>query len=354
MDYGTRKMHKSILESKGRYFLLAALFASVASALALADSFRVYEAETTAIMLAKSDRAAVLLRSTVENAALLAGTDPYRTRFFEELSAKSGKFDELSVSSRRDTFESMVDVTADEHGSVLHVSGYADDPDDAKEISRIATLSLFRFLGQYYNVKEDVDFRITGGPTTVSMISDKPLFALYSVALGTLSASILFLILWALPRVFAFSGGHTVSRKPLIDAGVFEPSRPMSPYFDQTAIEEEPIPFPKEPSPAPAVPVSVPMPTPEPSPAPTREEPSSVHARKASAPVNLPALSEAEEQFLREFSFEGPLEKEDADLVRETALADIEAAPPAAEQEIPRGEPTEEEYKRRLNELLRG
>lgn len=343
-------MHKAILGSKGRYFLLAALFASVASALVLADSFRVYESETTAIMLAKSDRAAVLLRSTVENAALLAGTDPYRTRFFEELSAKSGKFDELSASSRRDTFEAMVDVAADERGTMLHISGYADDPDDAKEISHIATLSLFRFLGQYYNVKEDVDFRIAGGPTTVSRISDKPLFALSSVALGALSASILFLVLWALPRVFALSGGRTVSRKPLIDAGVFEPSRPMSPYFDQTAIEEEPVPFPEEPFPAPAVPVSVPMSTPEPSPAPTREEPSSVHVRKASAPVNLPALSEAEEQFLREFSFEGPLEKEDADEARETALA----APPAAEQKIPRGEPTEEEYKRRLNELLRG
>ena len=343
-------MRKPVLGSKGRYYLLAALFASFASALVLADSFRTYESETTAIMLAKSDRAAVLLRSTVENADLLADTDPYRTRFFEELSAKSGKFDELSASSRRETFDAMVDVAADERGSVLRIRGYADDPDDAKEISRVATLSLFRFLGQYYNVKEDVDFRIAGGPTTVSGISHMPSFVLSSVALGVLSTSILFLALWALPRVFALSGGRAVSRKPLLDAGVFEPSRPTSPYFDQAPMET-PV-SPREPFPsAPPMPTSVeeypPMP-------PVPAEPTAAHIKSASAPVNLPSLSEAEEQFLREFSFEGSLEEEGTDEAREAVRTGAESVVPAPEPEAPRDEPTEAEYKRRLNELLRG
>lgn len=341
-------MRKPVLGSKGRYYLLAALFASFASALMLADSFRTYESETTAIMLAKSDRAAVLLRSTVENAALLADTDPYRTRFFEELSSKSGKFDELSASARREAFDEMVDVAADEAGSVLRVRGYADDPDDAKEISYIATLSLFRFLGQYYNVKEDVDFRIAGGPTTVSGISDMPSFVFSSIALGVFSTSVLFLALWALPRAFALSGGRVLSRKPLLDAGVFEPSRPMSPYFDQAPTETPVAPPEPVPSDSP-VPTSIEKPLPIPR---MSTESTPAHIKSASAPVNLPSLSEAEEQFLKEFSFEGSLEEEEADEIREAVRA--EAVVPAPEPETPRDEPTEAEYKRRLNELLRG
>lgn len=207
----------------------------------------------------------------------------------------------------------------------------------------MATLSLFRFVGQYYNVKEDIDFRIAGGPTTSSRISDKPLFALSSIALGTLSASVLFLALWAFPRLFAFSGGSHASRKPIIDAGVFEPSRPMSPYFDETPVDEEPIPFPEGPFPDVAAPVD------------SHEEPSVTHARKSSAPMNLPALTDAEDRFLREFSFETSVGEKDVDPLRETGPVDIATPGSAAEPgRLQAGEPTEEEYKRRLNELLRG
>lgn len=354
-------MHKSVLGSKGRYFLLAAFFASFASAMILADSFRSYESETTALLLAKSDRAAALLRLTVENAEFLADTDTYRTRFFEELGDRSGAFDELSASSRREAFETMVEVVADDRGTVLRIRGYADDPDDAKEISRVATLSLFRFIGQYYNVKDDIDFRIAGAKATAPVIRDVPSFALSSVGLGVLSAAILFFALWALPRAFALFGGGTVSTRPVLDARVWEPMRPTSPYFDQTPRSEELVSFPEEeptlvppasePSPMPIPePAPIVMPVPEPSPAP--EEPSAAHIRKASAPLNLPALSEAEEQFLREFSFEGSLEEEEVDEIREASR--VEPVAPVAEAVISDEEPTEAEYKRRLNELIRG
>ena len=102
------------------------------------------------------------------------------------------------------------------------------------------------------------------------------------------------------------------------------------------------------------MPEPAPIVTPAPEPMPTPEEPSSVHIRKASAPLNLPALSEAEAQFLREFSFEGSLEEEETDEIREASRVEPEAAMPVAEAVLSDEEPTEAEYKRRLNELIRG
>lgn len=347
-------MRESVPGLNGRYFLLAAFFASLASAMILADSFRAYESETTALLLAKSDRAAALLRLTVENAEFLADTDTYRTRFFEELGDRSGAFEEFSASSRREAFDAMVSVVADDRGTVLRIRGYADDPDDAKEISRVAALSLFRFVGQYYDVKEDIDFRLAGARVPAPVIRDIPSFVFSSVGLGVLSAGILFLTLWGLPRVFSLFGG-TSPRRPVVDARVWEPMRPTSPYFDQSPRDVDPLSFPvEEPMPVPSVSEPAPIVMSVPAPMPVPEKSFSAHAKTASAPLNLPALSEAEERFLREFSFEGPLEKEAANEIREASRIEPEVAAPAAETALPDEEPTEAEYKRRLNELIRG
>lgn len=374
MESKAKRTHKFSKEGRGRYFLIAALFASLASMLILADSFRVYESKVTAILIAKSDRAATLSRSMVENTVLLADTMAYQNRFFEAISSKNGAFDETPDALRRASFRKMISVSAGEEGSVLSIRGIAEDPDDSKERARQASLTLFQFFGQYYNIKDDVEFRIIEGPVTSSVIGNKWGFFGASLALGVLSTGVLFLALFSLPSLMGRMRKEEVFHKPFLDAKVFEPERPLSsPYFDQekdraedvSSIDElfseeegvalQTISAESEPSvraeaeavPEDALPERI-----------ASERGAVSTGKKAGAPLNLPAFSEAEAQFLEEFSFEKGTGQEELFLEEEETDSSSENGEknnaPSPRPSAPRGEPTEEEYKRRLNELMRG
>lgn len=376
MESKVRKTHKFLRGARGRYFIIAALFASLASMLILADSFRVYESKVTAILIAKSDRAATLSRSMVENATLLAGTMAYQNRFFEAMSLKNGAFDEMPDALRRESFPAMISVTADGEGSVLSVRGIAEDPDDSKERARQASLVLFQFFGQYYNIKDDVEFRIIEGPVTSSIIGNKAAFFGASFALGVLSTGVLFLVLFSLPNLVGRMKSEDSLPKPFLDAKVFEPERPLSsPYFEQEENKvEEPVSsieelFPQggEAHTVEILPLPVEAQMPVPVDAPPEESLSvesspppkgNVAGKKSGAPLNLPAFSEAEAQFLEEFSFEKGAGQDELLLEEKGEEASIlkaeDDASSPAQTSLPQVEPTEEEYKRRLNELMKG
>lgn len=330
---------------RGRYFLLTVLFATFTSVTMLVDSFRAYESEVSVLVIPKNETAAESLGEIVPNIGHIAGTDAFRSAFFAALSGKSGAFDDLSASARSDAMDEMVVVRAEKRGSVLSVRGVSSDADDAKTIARQAALTLFGSVGQYYNLKEDIDLRIMSGPTVSARITSPVLLVLSSVALGTAVATAFFLVLFGLPDAISFFERKRRFIRSPVDAKVFEPELPTSSLLRET-IETD-----REAAAAviadhEIVASEIPKKTASP------EAPAFVaHEKKGSAPLNLPALSEAEEQFLREFSFEGSLEREEATEVKE-ALA--MPAPTSEEPPVSDHEPTEEEYKRRLNELLKG
>lgn len=338
-------MRKLIFGEKGRYFILAALFASFASFVALSDSFRKYEAEVTAIVIPKSEKTAVSLRETIGNVALLASSESFQDSLIDESGSELGRGDDLPTAERRDALAKVISVRASETGGSLSIRAVSDDPDEAESLSHRAALSLFRFAGQYYNVKEDVDFRIVSGPVSRS-VSDVFLHTLASLGIGALVAAAFFLLLELIPGAVAMFFGKKREGKTVFPAEVFEPKRPESPFFDERLPDEEFIPR-EERFPEPEEPSA-----PEP-------EPRSVRTlgKKSGAPLNLPAMSAEEERFLNEFSFEERPEEEIPEGEPETTTSVMEEPEaPAEVSSEPTGpiEPTEEEYKRRLNELLRG
>lgn len=345
MVSGAGKAHKRMSVSKGWYFALTAVFAAFTSAVILADSFRDYESEVSVLVIPKSEVAAVSLGEIVANMGHITRTDAFRSEFFDALSAKNGAFDHLSASARGEAMEKMVSVRAEKKGSVISIRAVADDADDARMIGRQAALTLLGSVGRYYNLKEDIDLRVMNGPTASARVMSPVVFVLSSVVLGMTVAAAFFLALFGLPGAIAFFERRRRFPSGTLDAKVFEPELPISSVIRDTVgadretaaaviAEHDAADIPEQP-----IPVGAPVPTP------------SVHGKRGSAPSNLPSLSEAEERFLREFSFEGSLEQEDVAEMK-TALATPVPTPevrPTADHE-----PTEEEYKRRLNELLKG
>lgn len=355
MVSGTGKMHKTF-SARRRYFFLAALFASFTSAVMLADLFRGYESEVLVLAIPRNEISADSLGEIVSNMTRLSATDPFRAEFFDALSGKIGMFDEVPVSMRAGMAAEILSVRAEKGTSMLSIRGFSDDSDDAKTIARQAAFSLFGSTGRYYNLKEDIDLRIVTGPSVSARIIHPVLLVFFSIALGLVVTSAFFFVLFGLPELLSFFERRGRYAEGTLDTKVFEPEMPTSPFLRDTVEtdREAAAAVIAEHETLPSAVLERPV---EPNVSDT-DASAPRNGKKASAPANLPSLSEEEERFLREFSFDESASEEPA-AVTETAVSDMPMEVPSvasdsSESPVSDHEPTEEEYKRRLNQLLRG
>lgn len=340
------KMPKE-LRDLAAYFFIASLFVSFSVGLGLVDSFSRYRSEFSVMVLPQGSGTS--LREAAENTVELSKTPAFRQSFFDSIATDMNDWGDLSEGSQIDAYANLIMVSVPRDGSVFTVIGYAADRDDAAVFSRSATDALVRFAGHYYNVKTDVGFRIIEGPKTTKEVAHPGWFVLTSVALGCLITGLFFGMLFLIPKLFSFGrrsfGGHALFRPD-----VFEPKKPVD-TFQETAGTRETVAF----AAVPNLPIEQEMPkkvsVPEHVPA-----AAPVVTPKAHAPINLPgSFSPEEEAFLREFTFVGE-ESPVLNTADESSTSDApaEGASPVASSLEENCEPNEEEYKRRLNQLLRG
>lgn len=352
-----------------RSVLVVALLASAVFAAFLYGSFRKDESGVLVLVLAKSATTAPA-RDIAENLVALSGTDAYYSIFHARIAEKyAGEMRYLTREERSARFDPRVSVGILPSGSVLTVSVPSDDPEEGESIAREAALSLFFHAGRYYNVRTEADFRIIGSAPVMTGTVDVFPYVAVSLLSGILFSLFVFLIVFGYRDVVdAFREARR--EMPMFDTRIFEPKRPSPSILEETVPEsagtepsgnmfEEELREARKEAFASVVPTGTGEFASESAPTVTGE-------RKGMAPMNLPELTDAEERFFDEFSFETGTEdgyKEESDSEdglggeewHDEAVAETEGSASsvetAREPESPR-EPTKEEYRRRLNELL--
>lgn len=317
-------------------FALSVFLASFVSGLFLLESFREYRGEALLLVFAKSEKGAIEVDAATD--ALLAFSQS--RDFLFEASEEMGDYETLRSG----------DLVLEKTGKpILRLSFSSDDPITAEESARDLSLRLFSFASRYYDVRSDLDFRIVEISTKDGIVS-KWEFVLASIASGICVASLFFggVLLFAKMRFSRTQWPRELQ----------EDVRPQSKKNPLTSIQASPVVsfpkdhfVPKKPEEG-MFPFDLPV-------AKTKEEQFDYgHFHRGPAPENLPMISE--EDALNMFV----ASKEEGDLTTEVE--------PETKQEVPRSiegreegskkdtdqdmnrEPTDEEYKRRLNELLSG
>jgi len=383
----SRRLGAFFSEGKGLVFTATALFFSISAFVALSAGFRGYQADLSVLVIPKG-KAVSRSAEIVDNVVFLSRTDGFRSLFFRDAESVPGLMtmegsDEMSGDEKRKTFDSMDSVFPTGTGSVFSVRAFSDNRDDAKDIARSAALSLFRYASKYYDVKEEADFRIVDGPTVAPKSLNGFLLLSGSVAFGTVFAAIVMLFLSGTPRVPSFFNRRKMPLSMIpFSADIFQPKRPVSPLISDSAVPDdigreteavsEPVadtgaePTVMEPGPSfGSEPVEIEET--ESLPAERSVEAATVSVtKKAPAPLNIPTFSEEEERFLNEFTFE-TVDEEDVDHADEGAKNDgavteavsgpVPATTPDTKGSVTDDDassPSRDEYRRRLNELLRG
>lgn len=328
--------------SWGRSFIVTLVFVTLASGLFWLEAFRGYEAETDVLVIGRS--ASIDGAEAAADLAELMKTLAFYDRMLAENDMIGDRFAGQTSARRKTLWNETIAVSQNGTSGMFSVRVRSDDPETARLLARQAVRTLASAAGFYYDVRADIDLRIVDGPIVTAGVRHP--FAYAAASLGTALAltAVFFFILRSVPAILArresgetwsisgnehrqerpaYSIGETV---PFIDPRKFIPEKPVALSYDTPRTEEK-----------------------------KQDVPRTTHA-KAPAPDNLPVgeavpnLPVADEESLP-FQFEEPEAPEE-----EVFPAPDEQA--AAEDQHPTqkktGEPTVEDYKRRLNELLAG
>lgn len=375
-------LNKTLFSVLALFFITAAAFVSL-------DTFRGYRAEVTVLVLPLSTNQTPA-EQMVENIAIL----PTTVSFLDALLESDGRLsefsdlDEQSINARSEQWNEMLAVRREGGSGIVTYTIKADTQEEATIFARQMAKVLFQKIGTYYDIRSEVSLRLIEGPLVRASLISPVTWVVLSVSIGIVAALSLMvlgvflrLLIGTPRRKTATPTAETLSpvsrptdtAYPAIHPDTFVPKKPMvlfseegearareekreyNPYVitpnsqqvsgarnEVTAPETVALPV------APIETVSATSTT-QPIAVEPLSTPTSIATTKSAAPANLPFIDEA--TFLAQFSSEATPEsappEPDTDPIQpmETGQEPVTPSLPA--------EPTMEDYRRRLNELLK-
>lgn len=370
------------------------------------SEIRGYEARMSLLVLPKTEFA----KGAADNLAALSRELPFAVAVYESETTLANPLLGKTVAEKSALWRETVTVATSGKSDLIRLSVSGADQDEALTLLEAVASELVRTASRYYNQKTDIDIRVIEEPATIPSFSEWPRFLFLAFGTALFFTVIFFLVYTLIDRLFpkkpkAGTGEYTISPetfKPRVptywqqgesapiepafsssaisaaaerlaeetvvrdeyDERTEEPQEPEASAepeeFEESPVEEiieEPLTAALEPAEVDTLPVAEGVLTETPSSPEIFEVPETVAApdepvryvEHAAAPDNLPV-------------FDGPLSplqgaqarllKLDIDATAEALAAD------ASIEEIDHTpkthEPTPEDYKRRLNDLLSG
>lgn len=296
------------------YFVVLSVVLAASSWLLLLENFKTYRTEITLLVLPQSERVIMQSAQVVENLAEL----PRQLAFYDKMQA-SGKINDpylgKSQDQRKKLWNKSLSIERTEKGAVIMLSVVSAQRSDALATAKQAVNTLLAQAGYYYDIKEDLTVRVIDGPITAPQVKNLPWLAVVSLVLGVTAA---YLINAALEKILTFSVKTTSNIAPKKDFFRTEKSQEKNaPVFGKNVFYfKRPV----------------------------------ATAKQHGAPANLP-IATGEYPFAMNSVTEPEMAaSEEIAMTMEREATDADASAQGALK----AEPTEEELKKRLNQLLGG
>lgn len=329
-------LNNTLYNPWARTYVVTLVFLSFAAGLFWLDYFRVYETEVQVLFVTKSDQQAETVAESMASIMQTLGFAERLQRDFPDVDL--GIAAENPDDKKREWNQNLrVDTSAG--GGVLIFSQRHESATGAKELAKATLKTLLVATNIYYDRPNDVEIRITEGSITSPVVGSKLLLVLVSFGSSFLVTTLFFGVIGSfgfLKTPHTKQGSslniekHIGESVPWIDPNKFRAVRPQSLEYQESILSDEVL-VERE--------ILEKMPAKSPS----------IQAKKASAPGNLPIMEGA----LPQFGFTEEVSKGDTPL--EISKENISSGELIQATEInPEKEPTAEDYKRRLNELLKG
>lgn len=284
--------------------ILAAILA-IAFFVVMAGNFQYYQTQISIIFIPKSETLSAHTPYVMENLVRFPKMLSFYERMLRDNSNLSDEFSGKTKDEKKVAWSKALDIKKDDGSSIINIKVSSKDKTQSSELAKQAARTLFGTASFYYNIKTDADFRIIDGPTTAPATRHWLWIIPLSIFLGLIVAYFSNAILSIIFKIIKDYGKkHLLAPEEKLKVARENNFSAMFPKF-------EPV------------------------------------GKRAKAPQNLPAAP-----------LNLPIEEGLADIPPAIEsikpILENEAEPKIDEKTIIFTEPTEEELKKRLNQLLRG
>jgi len=290
---GIQEKFNTIRIRKPFYFFALSIILAVVFFFSFLGNFKFYRSEISIFFIPKSEIATLQSEQIIQNITEL----PYRLSFYEKVLKDNENIDDqlagYSKDKRKKLWSKILKINRRKNSGIIDIKIDAKEREQSEVVVKQTAFTLFGSVSQYYNVKKDIDLRVIDGPITSVHIANLPWMALLSLAAGI-----------ALSYLFHFVSGSfaKIAHKIKIPAAKND-NRGLENHDGELS---------------------------------DRKQPARTAIKKYQAPGNLPVIDDVYGAI--EESYEENLMSESGQL-----------GDPAE-----REEPTENELKKRLNQLLKG
>lgn len=151
-----------------------------------------YTSTVTVLVVTKSQSASLNQEKIVNNLAELPRTLNFYQRLLNDNPGFKQTKTTLSASEKKDFWNHMINVKrSPKNSSLLKISVTANNAKDAEKLSVASARTLFDISSSYYNIQTDLDLRLVDGPISQTSMSYWQLALLISITLGFLMAYLL-------------------------------------------------------------------------------------------------------------------------------------------------------------------
>ncbi len=357
-----------------RAFILTLFFVTLASGLFWLDFFRSYKTDISLLVISRSNNESSQV--VASNIAELIGTLSFYNRLIDESDTLDDTFATLTPDRRKVEWNNIVSVSQKTESGVVVIHAKGKTIEESKRIAEETTRTLFSVVGLYYTIEKDISVRVIDGPIVSYTLENRWMYIFVVLLSGISMTYFFFFLLKRVPEFFllkkrAENAFHNFS--PLQNTDTEETSN----HFAYESHHSEEVPFIDPRKFVPEKPETFVF---------THEKEEklsetfvSTYTKHASAPINLPiALDERDLPFVDDisslpFTFETDTKenntKEGAIVASDNTVSEVseeqiqtsseqeeetsnQSSAEIEEKETPITEPTSEDYKRRLNELL--
>lgn len=211
------------------YFWVTFVALGIASGLFWLGSFRQVEGEISLLMLPKVETAMV----APGNAQALLFSESFQKATVAELERNASVVESELLEGKEWGKHVEGEVLPD--SSVLSLRAMLKTRNETKSLLDVLTKQLVNRLSQFYNVESELDLRVIDGPRFETKVSSWPLFVGASLGSGFIITTIFFLFLSLLERIFSHRAQERAVREAYrISPETFRPKAAVPPYWSKS------------------------------------------------------------------------------------------------------------------------
>lgn len=318
-----RKEARTLIKIDGYFIFLWIVFAFTMAFILITQSGK-YQSEITILVIAKNEKIAAASSEITGNLGEISHTLFFYEKMLKDNPSLIDEWSGLSEDKKKGKWNEKIKTTHLRESTTLSIQIEDQNKERANFLAKQSANTLFNLASKYYNVKTEIDLRITEGPVAKAVFLGWYWIVLISVVVGAFFSWLmqkLFLVLegfflakpkMKLPSIQISQGENNRRRqtqKEKLEKLIENYAEKDNSFF---SVQRKPL------------------------------------MRKSNPPENLPIASIFEKKVS---AAEGSV-AEKIDIIEKETVVPNESV----SENIPgdTSEPTEEEFKRRLNQLLKG